>query len=1135
MKCSKCQSENLDDAMFCGSCGAKLSLVCPQCGFENPPGNKFCNGCGHDLTIPSEPTLKDLSLDEKLEKIQKYLPKGITEKILAQRDRIEGERKQVTVMFCDMEGFTQLSEKLGPEEAYTIMDQVYEILIHKVHDYEGTVNEMTGDGIMALFGAPIALEDAPQRAIRSGYAIHREMSRFNDRMKQEKENLPPLKMRIGIHTGPVVVGTLGNDLRVEFKAVGDTVNLASRMEGLAEPGATYVSNDTFKLTEGFFRFEALGEREVKGKGEPVNVFRVIAPSSRRTRFDVSAERGLTPFVGRERALELLLDGFEHAKTGRGQAFSIVSEAGVGKSRLLYEFRKAVANEDVTFLEGKCLSYSRGVAYHPIIDVLKSNFDVREEDGDSEIKEKFKRGLKILGADEDSTLPYLLELFSVKDSGIDKIPMSSEEKKHRITGAVKGITVRGSEIRPLILAIEDLHWGDKSSEDYLKNLLDSISGARIFLIFTYRPEFVHTWGARSYHSQVNLNRLSNRESLAMMAHRLGTEEVDRDLEELILEKTEGVPFFIEEFIKSLTELKIIEKKENRYHLAKNIKDVIIPSTVQDVIMARIDSLPEEAKGVLQTGSVVGREFSHVLINRVMDTPELELLSHLSILKDSELVYERGIYPRSTYVFKHALTQEVAYETLLLKRRKVLHGLVGQAIEGLYQERIEEQVDLLSHHFSLAENWPKAVDYCRQAANRAYRLSQFHESVTMLEQAQACLLRLPEDRPRQETLLGLQLEMNWPLQSLGQLDRVLQNCQEAESVARSLVDPVSLGKVFNQYGLAHFFKNQIKQAEKYYLQALEQLEGSGEDTLILAVKWTLAVTYLSLAQWKKAAALYSETIRTQEADNTQTEYLGEQPFLPYTHSCTHLGYIRALQGRIKEAKELVRKGHAPALERVANLQSRVWCALWHSTFSALVGEDHGALARAEEVLKIAEETDSPILRFLCYATKGNALLTAEEYEAARSVYEKALQAIEGTTHRRFLEALYYNLVRVTLALGDWAEAERYYQTGLPLVQLNPERETPRFDFLKGRLLASSSPPNFEQAEVFFEQSIRADEPSGAVVLVAQTRFYLAQMLAQKGEVERSRSLLTEVRSQFQNWGIPVWQQKCEQELEASDSPK
>jgi class 3 adenylate cyclase len=456
-------------------------------------------------------------------------------------------------MFCDMVGFTQLSEKLGPEDAYAIMDKVYEILIHKVHDYDGTVNEMTGDGIMALFGAPIALEDASQRAIRSALSIHREMAKFNDTVKQEKKNLPPLKMRVGIHTGPVVVGTLGNNLRVEFKAVGDTVNLTSRIEGLAEPGTTYASEDVFKITEGFFRFEALGEKRVKGKEKPVSVYRVIAPSTRRTRFDVSAERGLTPLVGRERELELLLDGLERSKTGRGQAFSITAEAGVGKSRLLYEFRKTVANEDVTFLEGRCLSYSRGVAYHPLIDILKANFDIHEGDGDVEIREKANRGLKMLGADEASTLPYLLDLLAVKDSGIDKIPMSPEAKKDRIMEAFKQIALKGSEIRPLILAYEDLHWIDKSSEELLKYVLESIPGARVLMIFTYRPEFVHTWGAKSYHSQVNLNRLSNRESLAMISHILGTEAFAPDLGELVLEKTEGIPFFLEEFMRSLRDL------------------------------------------------------------------------------------------------------------------------------------------------------------------------------------------------------------------------------------------------------------------------------------------------------------------------------------------------------------------------------------------------------------------------------------------------------------------------------------------------------------------------------------------------------------------------------------------------------
>ena len=335
-----------------------------------------------------------------------------------------------------------------------------------------------------------ALEDAPQRAIRSALAIHREITRFSERMRQEK-GIPTIKMRAGIHTGPVVVGTLGNDLRVEFKAVGDTVNLASRMEGLAEPGTTYVTEDTFRLTEGFFRFEALGEKHVKGKETPVKVYRVIAPSSRRTRFDVSAERGLTPFVGRERELELLLDGLERSKGGRGQAFSIVAEAGVGKSRLLYEFRKTVANEDVTFLEGKCLSYSREVAYHPIIDILKSNFDLREGDDDLKIRERMSDGLKALKVDPTSTHPYLLELLSVKESGIDRIHISPEGKKDQIIEALKRIVIKGSEIRPLIMALEDLHWVDKSSEELLKHLLDSIPGARVLLIFTYRPEFVHT--------------------------------------------------------------------------------------------------------------------------------------------------------------------------------------------------------------------------------------------------------------------------------------------------------------------------------------------------------------------------------------------------------------------------------------------------------------------------------------------------------------------------------------------------------------------------------------------------------------------------------------------------------------------
>ena len=865
MKCSKCHYENREDIKFCEECGTKMEIQCPSCGALIPMGKKFCGECGHNFIVPSEPPNKDLSFDEKLDKIQRYLPKGLTEKILGQRDKIEGERKHVTVMFCDMENFTPLVEGLGPEEAYSIMDQVYEILIHKVHDYEGTVNEMTGDGVMALFGAPVALEDAPQRAIRSAIAIHLEMTRFSDRMKQEGTGIPTIKMRVGIHTGPVVVGTVGNNLRVEFKAVGDTVNLASRMEGLAEPSTTYVTEDTFKLTEGIFRFEALGEKEVKGKKEPVKVYRVIAPSSRRTRFDVSAERGLTPFLGRKRELELLLDGFERAKNGSGQAFSIMAEAGVGKSRLLYEFRKAVANEDATFLEGKCLSYSRNMAYHPVIDILKSNFDVREGDGDIEIRKKVKAGLKAMEADETSTLPYLLDLLSVKDSGIDKIPMSPGGKKDRIIEAFKQIVLKGSEIRPLIIAFEDLHWIDKSSEDVLKDLLDNIPGAKVLLLFTYRPGFVHSWGVKSFHNQITLNRLSKRESLVIVNHLLGTEDIDRVLEELFIEKTEGVPFFTEEFVRLFKDLNVIERKDNKCYLAKDAQDMTIPSTIQDVIMARIDSLPDEAKEVIQTASVIEREFSYELIKRVMSISEQELLSHLSTLKDSELIYERGIYPQSTYVFKHALTREVVYDSILTKRRKILHEKIGNSIEDLFKENIDEYFGILTDHFIESENYEKGADYSKSASKKAQKAASFNDAIIYGKKTIACLDKLPGAEDIEKKIIDARVTVGLYCN---------QMCYHTE--AKEAVEPIvklalkhdykrTLSQIYTIIGTYTFSEGDYSEGIRYLQDALKIAEESNDFVSLWAASHWIGHALAENCDFERALYHLRNSLKINEAVN------------------------------------------------------------------------------------------------------------------------------------------------------------------------------------------------------------------------------------------------------------------------------
>ncbi|MGD8983291.1 MAG: adenylate/guanylate cyclase domain-containing protein [Desulfobacteraceae bacterium] len=1129
MDCPKCQMANPEGKKFCRKCGAKLLLACPQCGDEILPDDDFCGECGHNLTLPFEPTPKELSFEGKIDKIQRYLPKGLTEKILSQRDKIEGERKQVTVMFCDMEGFTQFTERLGPEEAYGIMDQIYELLIHKVHDYEGTVNEMTGDGIMALFGAPITLEDAPQRAIRSSLAIHREMARFSEKMKKEREGIPPIKMRVGIHTGPVVVGTLGNNLRVDFKAVGDTVNLASRVEGLADPGATYVTEETFKLTEGLFRFEALGEKEIKGKEEPVRVYRAIAPSTRRTRFDVSAERGLTPFVGRERELELLIDGYQRAKEGRGQAFSIVSEAGVGKSRLLYEFRKAMTNEDVMFLEGKCLSYSRAVAYHLHIDSLKANFDISERDGDSQIRQKVGRGLKIIGADEASTLPYFLELLSVKESGIDETPLSPEAKKDRIMEAFKRITLKGSEIRPLILAYEDLHWVDKSSEDVLKYLLESIPGARVLMVFTYRPEFVHTWGGKSYHSQVNLNRLSNRESLAMVSYLLGTEEIDKDLEALILEKTEGVPFFIEEFVKSLRNLKLIERKDNKYHLAKKIQDLAIPTTIYDVIMARVDSLPEEAKEVLQRGSVIEREFSYKLIKRVVGLSNQELLSCLSVLKDSELLYERGIYPESTFIFKHALTREVVYDSILTRRKKRLHDEIGAAIEEIYADRLEEFYEMLAYHYSKSEALEKAYQYLKLSGNKSTRNYSNWEAFRFYKEAIEVLSKMPQTEENKKEQIKIRLLITAPMFSLGYPEDSLEILQKGERLSKELGDEKSFVLFLSLIGHCYGFKGEdLLLAIKYSENSFKEAEKLGDIELMASIGPELCTLYFWRGECSKINNVASKVLALLDKTQRQAESFG-RPYNVYSMLHAHYALSMGMLGNFEEAKVLFEKGLDFAL-RINDLTVLAWLESHYGTMQNIKGDAKSAIEHFQNSIRYSEKAQFTLITGVPWIKLGESYGLLGEFENAQELIEKGL-SIQREAGQDFDLGHFYGLSSmVYLQSGDLTNAQHHAEKALEISQDIHQKWTEGFAWmLLGRVFGKAGKLRFGKAKECILEGIKILSELKLKPFYAQGYQFLGVLYADMGQQDKALDNLKKADEMFREMGMDYWLEKTQEVLD------
>src|SRR5499425_1383653 len=745
MICPQCQRENLPDSIFSDHCGMRFETVCSHCDEPNRRGATFCRICGQ--AINQTVTIATVQVPG-VPSPDSYVPRHLAEKILASRQSLEGERKQVTVLFADIRGSMKLLEGTDPEDAQKLIDPVLHVMMNAIHRYEGTVNQVLGDGIMALFGAPLAHEDHALRACYAALAMQEEMRRYRRKLGQSED--VGLQIGIGLNSGEVVVRSISNDLNVDYSALGHTTHMAARMQELAAGGKTLMTASTLRQAEGFVEVKAVGAVPVKGVSRPVEAFEVVAATAARTRVQAAAISGLTPLVGRRREIEAFSKLMEEAGSGKGQILAMVGEPGLGKSRLVHEFTWHQLPPGWLVLEGASVSYGKATPYFPLIELLRRYFQIVDGEASDNIREQvvmhileldnmFKDAippiLSLLGALPDKVDPSTpwTQFKEVVDAMERYLGMDPQQRRHLTLDAVKRVLIRESQRQPLLIVFEDLHWIDSETQAFLDSFVESLPMARIVLVVDYRPEYSHSWGDKSYYTQIRVDPLQPASAEELLQYLLGSNKDLAPLKELLMHRTEGNPFFAEESVRSLVETGVLVGEKGAYRPGLRTDEIRIPSTVQNILADRIDRLPLEEKRLLQTAAAIGVIVPLPLLRAVAELPEDDLRRHVSHLQTAEFLYETNLFPEVEYSFKHALTTEVAYGALLHERRTTLHGLIVKALEEMTENIPHDHLEQLAHHAFQGELWEKAVLYQGQAGTKALACSANREAVGFFDKA------------------------------------------------------------------------------------------------------------------------------------------------------------------------------------------------------------------------------------------------------------------------------------------------------------------------------------------------------------------------------------------------------------------
>ncbi len=845
MHCAKCGTENAADARFCNQCATPLNRACPKCAHLNAPDAKFCSQCAAALdgqaAVGSGTSASPLS-------------RGGGVRVTQQPDTpvpAEGERKTVTALFADIKGSTEMMEDLDPEKARGVIDPALQLMMDAAHRYDGYVVQSTGDGIFALFGAPVAHEDHPQRALYASLRMQEELRRYS--AKVVADGGTPIQSRIGINTGEVVVRSIHTGAgHVEYTPIGHMTNLASRMQTAAPVGSIAVTEATRKLCEGYFILKPLGPTRVKGVSEPVNVYEVTGLGPLRTRLQRSAGRGLTKFVGREREIEALKHAAEQARAGRGQIVAAMAEAGVGKSRLLFEF-KAISQSGWMVLEAFSVSHGKASAFLPVIDLLWSYFKISSDDDERTRREKVTGRVLALDRSLEDALPYLYGLLGLTDENNQIAEVEAQTRKRRSFDAIKRILLRESLNQPLIVIFEDLHWIDDESQAFLNLLADSIGTARVLMLVNYRPEYRHEWGHKTYYTQLRLDPLGMESADEMLSAMLGDGKDLTPLKRLIIERTEGNPFFMEETVLALFDEGAL-KRNGAVKLTRPLNQLKIPPTVQAILAARIDRLGVDQKDLLQTLAVIGTEFKLGLVRRVAAKPGADLEPMLSELQLGEFIYEQPAVGDVEYTFKHALTHDVAYNSVLNERRRVLHERIGAALESIYADSLDDHVAELAHHYARSGNPRKAVDYCLRAVQQCADRGSYAEAVAQFETGLELLLELPDDDRRAELELELRNAAGMALATIrgwGSLEYEQFSVRAMELCQRPGIDWEKTWSALNGIFLVHLARPDQRKACEIAAELVARAEEHGSAEHIANAVGLLAFARMHSGDFELAA--------------------------------------------------------------------------------------------------------------------------------------------------------------------------------------------------------------------------------------------------------------------------------------------